>query len=98
MKRIGLFTAAILIALSATLTGAQSNYVAVRGVVMDPQSLGIPAATVKLTDERTGRERDTTADAHGAYEFGGLLPGAYVLEAVSSGFSVTKREVLLEVG
>jgi hypothetical protein len=98
MKRIGFLGIAILIALTATLAGAQTNYVALRGVARDPQGLGIPAASVKLTDERTGRERDTTADAHGAYEFGGLLPGSYVLEAVSTGFGVSKRQILLEVG
>ncbi|HEY2039720.1 MAG TPA: carboxypeptidase-like regulatory domain-containing protein, partial [Edaphobacter sp.] len=53
---------------------------------------------MKLTNAKTGQERETTADAHGAYEVGGLLPGAYALEAVSPGFSVTRREVVLEVG
>lgn len=75
MERIGLFAIAILIALAWTPAGAQTNCVAVRGVVRDPQSLGIPATNVKLTDDRTGRERDTTADAHGAYEFGGFTAG-----------------------
>ena len=98
MERIGLFAIAILIALAWTPAGAQTNYVAVRGVVRDPQSLGIPATNVKLTDHRTGRERDTAADGHGADEFGGLLPGSYVLEAVSPGFGVTRRQILLEVG
>ena len=98
MKRIGLLGTLILMGLAVTFAGAQTNYVAVRGVVMDPQSLGIPTASVKLTDERTGRERETTADAHGVYEMGGLLPGTYVLEAMSPGFAPTKREVLLEVG
>ncbi len=81
-----------------TAAGAQTNYVTLRGIVTDPQSLRIPEASVKLTDEKTGRERETTTDAHGSYEMGGLLPGAYVLEAVSRGFAPTKREVLLEVG
>ena len=98
MRRTGFNAALIYTVLAAAAAGAQTNYVAVRGVVMDPQSLGIPLASVKLTDERTNRERETTADAHGAYEVGGLLPGTYLLEAGSTGFSVTKREVLLEVG
>ncbi|HEX7157379.1 MAG TPA: carboxypeptidase regulatory-like domain-containing protein, partial [Edaphobacter sp.] len=88
----------LLLMVAFTVAGAQTNYVALRGVVMDPQRLGIPAASVKLTDEQTGRERATTADAHGAYEFGGLLPGGYVLEVASPGFAATKQEVLLEVG
>lgn len=98
MRRTGFYGSLIFSVLAATMAVAQTNYVAVRGVVMDPQSLGIPSASVKLTDERTGRERAITADAHGAYEVGGLLPGMYLLEAGSTGFSVSKRDVLLEVG
>src|SRR5215469_7778479 len=98
MKRIGLLGTLILMGLAVTFAGAQTNFVALRGIVMDPQNLGIPAASVKLTDERTGRVRETTADAHGVYEMSGLLPGTYVLEAMSPGFAPTKREVLLEVG
>lgn len=95
-KRLLVFLPVLWIA--ATVAGAQANYVALRGLVKDPQALGIPAAHVKLTDENTGRERETTADSHGDYEMGGLLPGAYILEAVSPGFAPTKQEVLLEVG
>jgi hypothetical protein len=98
MRCKGVFGTFVLLSLVAAVAGAQTNYVAVRGIVLDPQNLGIPAASVKLTDEKRGQERRTTADAHGVYEMGGLLPGAYVLEAVSPGFSPTKREVLLEVG
>ncbi|HEY1215553.1 MAG TPA: carboxypeptidase regulatory-like domain-containing protein [Bryobacteraceae bacterium] len=79
-------------------SSAQTNYVSLRGVVRDRQDLGIPAATVKLVDEKTGRELQRTADAHGAYEIGGLLPGTYELEAVGPGFGATRIEVLLEVG
>ena len=88
----------LVLSIATSVAKGQTNYVALRGMVTDPQSLGIPAASVKLTDEKTGRERETTADAHGSYEMGGLLPGAYVVEAVSRGFAPTKREVLLEVG
>ena len=76
MKQIAFFRIWILISLATMLAQAQTNYVAVRGVVRDPQSLGIPAANVKLTDQRTGRERQTVADAQGTYEVGGLLPGS----------------------
>ena len=98
MRRRQVFGTLLLLWIAASAARGQANYVALRGMVTDPQSLGIPAASVKLTDEKTGRERMTTADAHGAYEMGGLLPGTYMLEAVSNGFAPTKREVLLEVG
>lgn len=101
MKGTGLSGSIILLGLAmaaATVATAQTNYVVVRGVIRDPQSLGIPAASVKLIDEKMGRERETIADANGAYEIGGLLPGAYVLEAASPGFALARRGVVLEVG
>jgi len=77
---------------------AQTNYVAVRGVVMDPQHLVIPHALVKLTVIKTGAERLVVADGQGVYEASGLLPGAYLLEVESKGFAVARRSLQLEVG
>src|SRR5882757_7866244 len=77
---------------------AQTNYVAVRGVVMDPQHLVIPHALVKLTVIKTGAERLVVADGQGVYEASGLLPGAYLLEVESKGFAASRRSLQLEVG
>jgi hypothetical protein len=93
--RLGLLS---FVCVSAFSASAQTNYVALRGTVRDAHSLGIPAASLELTDEKTGSERQTIADAQGQYEIGGLLPGAYVLNAMSKGFASSRREVLLEVG
>jgi hypothetical protein len=40
-----------------TRINAQTNYVVLSGVIMDPQHLAISSATVKLTSERYCRER-----------------------------------------
>jgi hypothetical protein len=77
---------------------AQTNYATLRGVVMDPQHLGISHATVKLTSVKTGEVRDVAANGQGIYEAAGLLPGAYLLEAKSQGFAVARRSLQLEVG
>ncbi len=98
MRRRGLFGYFLFFCITAAVASAQTNYVSLRGSVVDPQNLGLPGAIVKLTEERTGQQREAAANAQGGYEIGGLLPGSYVLEAGSPGFSITKREVLLEVG
>ncbi|HEY6412564.1 MAG TPA: carboxypeptidase regulatory-like domain-containing protein [Edaphobacter sp.] len=98
MKHRRLFSIILVLFASASLAWAQANYVALRGVVMDPQHLPIPHASVKLTLVNTGAERAVTADGHGAYEVGGLLPGSYLVQAESKGFAVARRSLQLEVG
>ena len=88
----------IVLFVSASLAWSQANYVALRGVVLDPQHLPIPHASVKLTLVNTGAERAVTADGRGAYEVGGLLPGSYIVQAESKGFAVARRSLQLEVG
>ena len=77
---------------------AQTNYVALGGTIMDPQHLAIPYASVTLTSVATAEERKVRANAHGGYEIGALLPGAYLLVAESKGFAVAQRSLQLEVG
>ena len=96
MRRI--FWLAVVCVCVVAGVSAQSNYVTLRGVVSDPQHLAIPHAQVKLTLVRTGVTREVTADGHGSYEAGGLLPGSYVVEAESKGFAVARQSVQLEVG
>jgi hypothetical protein len=77
---------------------AQTNYVVLGGTIMDSQHLAIPYASVKLTSVATAEERKVTANAHGEYEVGALLPGDYLLVAESKGFAVAQRSLQLEVG
>jgi len=100
MKRHRLLPLILVIGLfvSTSFAWSQANYVALRGVVMDPQHLPIPHASVKLTLVNTGAERAVTADGHGAYEVDGLLPGSYIVQAESKGFAIARRSLQLEVG
>src|SRR5205823_12465489 len=97
MNRLWLLTLLYCVAVATSLT-AQTNYVALRGVIMDPQHLAIPNASVTLTSVATAEERKVTANAHGEYEIGALLPGSYLLAAESKGFAVAQRSLQLEVG
>ena len=98
MRRPRLFAIFLSLMLSTSVVKAQANYVALRGVVTDPQRLAIPFASVTFTSVKTGIVRHVTADAHGLYELGGQLPGSYVLEAQSTGFATARKEIQLEVG
>src|ERR1019366_7701635 len=93
-----LFLVILLLSTAPSMMQAQTNYVALRGEVTDPQHLPIAHANVKVTLTKTGAQREVTADAHGIYELRGLLPGAYVVEAESKGFALARRSLQLEVG
>ena len=97
MKRWWLLVLSVIFAFSIHLN-AQTNYVVLRGLVLDPQHLAIPHAGVKLTSTTTGAERTVTSNDHGEYEIGGLLPGEYLLQAESKGFATAQRSLQLEVG
>src|ERR1700750_1269533 len=97
MNRFWLLTLLFCFAMATSLK-AQTNYVALSGVVMDPQHLAIPYASVTLTSVATSEARKVKANARGEYEIGALLPGSYLLVAESKGFAVAQRSLQLEVG
>jgi hypothetical protein len=97
MNRFWLLTLLYCVATATSLT-AQTNYVALSGVIMDPHHLAIPYAGVTLISVATAEERKVKANAHGEYEIGALLPGSYLLVAESKGFAVAQRSLQLEMG
>jgi TonB family protein len=83
---------------------AAQTLTSVSGVVYDPMNLGVPRATVSLTDPRSEARHEVKADATGRFEFAGLTPGEYQLETRVPGFaptastvSVTGRHVTADV-
>jgi len=66
--------------------GAQA-LTSVSGVVYDPMNLGVPRATVSLTEARTEARHEVKTDATGRYEVAGLTPGDYQLETRAPGFA-----------
>ena len=62
------------------------------GVVQDPQSGGVPGATLTLFSRSGGAAAATTSGAAGAYRFDGVPPGDYLLRAEAPGFAVFLAE------
>ena len=65
---------------------AQSIYATLTGVVSDPSQAVLPSASVKLRDELSGSQRDTTTNNEGYYTFVSVPPGTYSLIIESKGF------------
>src|SRR5215212_9039823 len=78
---LGLF-----ILLTATLVAAQQARGALRGLITDELGAAIVGANVTLTDA-TGVQKKTTTSGEGVYNFAGLAPGKYTVQAVAPGFA-----------
>jgi hypothetical protein len=76
---------------------AQSNFASLSGGIEDPQNKPVPEARVQLKSIETGAMRTNIAGQDGLYDFPGLPPGEYELEAQAPGFAPYIRRVRLEV-
>ena len=90
---------------------AQQLYGSITGVVTDESGLGIPGATVSITNTQTGLERTTVSNETGTYSFTNVLPGSYDVKVSLQGFrefnrtgvpvsvgTVSRVDVQLQVG
>ena len=72
---------------------AQTAPGTLRGQVSDPSGAAIPNASVVLTPAAAGSTPiKAQASGQGQYEFKGLAPGQYTLNAVAQGFSVYEND------
>ena len=76
----------------------QSNFATLSGSVEDPQKRPVQQAKVQIKATGTGLVRSVVVNNEGLYEFPGLKPGEYDVEAQAPGFAVLTRRVQLEVG
>ena len=89
----------------------QVLYGSLVGAIEDQSNAVVPKASVTITNKATGVTRETTSDDQGRFSLLNVLPGAYDLKIVASGFrtvtrtdvdvvinSVTRQDVRLEVG
>jgi hypothetical protein len=67
---------------------AQFDTASVVGTVKDSSGATVPDAKVTLTNTETGVSVVRTTGADGAYEFGTVRPGLYVVSAEKSGFAI----------
>lgn len=91
------FTLALL--LSTTLAAlAQSNTGRLVGTVAGPDGV-LPGATVRVTDNQTGKERTVASNNDGSFLLPQLDPGNYTVNVTANGFkSYTANNVKIEVG
>jgi len=58
----------------------------INGTVLDGAGAVIPGATVTVTNEATGENRDTVTNGEGFFVFPALLTGSYSLKIEAKGF------------
>src|SRR5215207_1830233 len=83
---LGLF-----IILTAALATAQQGRGTLRGLITDELGAAIVGANVTVTDA-TGAQKKTTTNGEGVYNFVGLAPGKYTLQAVATGFAPSESK------
>jgi Carboxypeptidase regulatory-like domain/TonB-dependent Receptor Plug Domain len=80
---------------AATASFGQGSSSTLRGVVKDPQGAVVPGATVTLTSDTRGSERQVTSSGAGTYVFTSVDPGAYTLKVEMQGFKAYQQKVTL---
>ncbi len=87
-----LFLGVAVFLLVAANLPAQSIYGTLTGVVSDPSGAVIPAATVRLTNESSGSQRETVTNSDGYYTFASITVGnfTYALTVEMKGFQTYK--------
>ena len=76
--------------LGATITVAAltaQSFVSLTGTIVDPSQGVLPGVTLVLTNDASGAKYEIKTDRTGHYEFVGLPPGSYTLNAALPGFA-----------
>jgi hypothetical protein len=87
-----LFPASAVLLLLFTAGWAQTLTSTILGTVVDAQGSLIVGASVTVTSEGTGEQRQATTDGTGGFSFPGLQPGNYTLRVESKGFQTYQRK------
>jgi hypothetical protein len=81
--------------LVVSLLPAQTITGSIIGTVSDQSSLPVQGATVTLTSQATGAQREMRTDARADFLFSGLPPGEYSLSVRQSGFKTVERSGII---
>ena len=106
-SRLGIVAA--LSAVAIAIASAQGAFSTFSGTVFDPLNGYLPGVTMTLTNTQSGAKHEIRSDRTGHFEFVGLPPGSYSLQAILPGFSVlsgtldltgrdVQRDVALKIG
>src|SRR5262249_5359738 len=66
--------------------------------VHDSSGAAVPGATIRVTNEESGKTSEFVSAERGAYRADDLEPGKYRIEAVLDGFETVTRRVTIESG
>ena len=105
--RLGIVAA--LSAVAIAVASAQGAFSTFSGTVFDPLNGYLPGVTMTVTNTQSGAKHEIRSDRTGHFEFVGLPPGSYSLQAILPGFSVLtgtldltgrdlQRDVTLKIG
>jgi TonB family protein len=89
--RFGLM-AVLLVALIAPRASGQT-FNSFSGTISDQLGASLPAVRLVLTNTESGAKYEIRSTSVGAFEFVGLPPGAYVLDAALPGFRTLREEI-----
>jgi hypothetical protein len=84
----------IILAISATVSLAQTTTGNLSGVVTDSNGAAVAGATVTVVSIENGAERTVTSNEEGFYSIQQLQPGNYKVKVTQSGFKVSQVETL----
>jgi hypothetical protein len=88
----------IFVLLFSTTVAAQPTRGTLRGVNTDELGAVIVGASVTLTDA-SGVQKKATTSGEGVYQFAGLAPGTYKLQAAANGFTPSdEKDVEVKAG
>lgn len=86
-----LLSAFLIVPLASVLVAAQQARGMLRGVITDELGAVLVGANVTLTDA-SGVQKKTTTNAEGIYNYAGLAPGKYTLQANAPGFAPSEEK------
>ena len=86
-------TALVLIATALPVAAASAAAGAPNGVLRDPSGRVLPGATVRLSAIGQEAIHETQSDSSGAFQFGEVADGEYMLSARLPGFQSTRQRV-----
>jgi TonB family protein len=106
---IALAFSALAIPLAGVASLAQGPFATVAGSITDPTQAALPDATLAITNNGSRARNEVRSDPNGRFEFVGLPPGDYVLEASVPGFrhhratmslngQQVDRDIVMDVG
>ena len=88
----GLRLLSILALSVAAAAFGQAGRGSISGLVTDSSGALVPGAKIRLTDNATGLNQNTTTSAGGLYSFASLAPGTYTVTASLTGFETLVQD------